>query len=122
MDDRGRIFFFELDDQLDPVGAPQLFVEGVGNGWHDGLGMDVCGNLWAADYETSSLYRVSNEGEIKVMVDWSDDPDQFGHGLVWGSGEGGWRDDALYVPVPAGGSLVHEVIVGVPAAVLPDRR
>ncbi len=117
VDDQGRIFYLELDDDLEPVGGPQLFVSGVGNGWHDGLGMDVCGNLWAVDYESASLYRVSPDGEVDRMVDWSDDREQFGHGLTWGPETGGWRSDALYLPVPEAGNTVKEVVVGVPAFV-----
>lgn len=120
VDDSGRIFFLELNGSHDPVGSPQVFVSGVGNGWHDGLGMDGCGNLWAAEFESSSLYRISADGEVEKMVDWSSDRDQFGHGLAWGSGQGGWRADALYLPVPEGDYAVKEIVVGVPAATFPE--
>lgn len=117
VDDQGRIFYLDLDDDLQPTGEPQVFVSGVGNGWHDGLGMDVCGNLWAVDYESASLYRVSPEGEIDRMFDWSDDREQFGHGLVWAPEGSDWRTDALYLPVPEAGSVVKEVVIGVPGFV-----
>ncbi len=120
VDDDGRIFYWDLDEDLEPVGEAQLFVSGVGNGWHDGLGMDICGNLWAVDFESASLYRISPQGDIRTMVDWSENARQFGHGLAWGSGVGGWRSDALYLPVPEAGNTVKEVVVGVPAAVYPQ--
>ncbi len=116
VDDAGRIFYFDLDDDLQPQGAPQEFVRGVGNGWHDGLGVDACGNLYAADYETSSLYRVARDGShVHRLADWSSDDSRFGHGLIWGTGEDGWRGDALYMPEPAGGNRVKELVIGVPA-------
>ncbi|MCO4768892.1 MAG: SMP-30/gluconolactonase/LRE family protein [Deltaproteobacteria bacterium] len=116
VDEDGRIFVFDLDEDFEPTGPPAVHVTGVGNGWHDGLGIDACGNLWTVDFESSSLYRVSPEGDIDRMVDWSSNPSQFGHGLIWGSGTGGWRSDALYLPVPEGGDVVKEVIIGVPEA------
>lgn len=119
VDDRGRIFYFELGEDLEILSEPKLFVEGVGHGWHDGLGVDICGNLWAADYDSSKLFRISPDGQIDVMADWSDNSNQFGHGLFWGSGVGGWRADALYMPVPEAGKKVKELVIGVPAAVLP---
>ncbi len=116
VDDDGRIFYFDLDDDMNTVGEPRLHARGVGNGWHDGLGFDACGSLFAADYETSSLYRVSPDGsDVARVADWSSDSSLFGHGLVWGTGEDGWRDDALYMPMPAGGSRVKELVVGVPS-------
>ncbi len=121
VDDQGRIFYFDLDSDMRPVGDPKVFVSGVGSGWHDGMGMDICGNLWAVEFESSSLYRISPEGTIEKMVDWSSNESQFGHGLAWGNGIGDWRSDALYFPVPEGGQRVKEIVIGVPAAILPTR-
>jgi hypothetical protein len=62
VDDDGRIFYWDLDEDLEPIGEPRVFVSGVG----------------------------------------------------------GWRSDALYLPVPEAGNVVKEVVVGVPAAVYPQ--
>ena len=37
-----------------------------------------------------------------------------GHGVAWGSGVGGFREDALYLPQPVNGGTVGEAIIGVP--------
>lgn len=114
VDDQGRIFYFDLDAEYEPTGEPVLAAEGVGHGWHDGMGFDACGGLWAADFESSALYRVSPDGDVAKMADWSDRREEFGHGLIWGTGANGWRDDALYMPMPAGGNRVKELVIGVP--------
>ena len=111
---RGDVYYVDLDDDLNPVGEPQIFASNVGRGWHDGLGFDACGNLYVADYSSAGLYRVSPEGVITPMYN-PGNTTIYGHGLQWGNGQGGWRADALYLPMPYSGSLVREVVVGVPA-------
>ena len=39
----------------------------------------------------------------------------YGHGVVWGTGVGGFREDALYLPLPYNNNLVTELIIGVPS-------
>jgi hypothetical protein len=79
----------------------------------DGLGVDVCGNVYVADYGTSALYRIPAQGgEGELFVDWPDW--QYGHGLEWGSGLGGWSETALYLPQPYNGNKVVELELGVP--------
>jgi hypothetical protein len=108
----GEVYYFDLDADLNPVGDVQVFARTGSSGWHDGLGVDVCGNVYVADYVTSSLYRVSEDGgTVTSMVDVVDFG--YGHGLTWGSGIGGWRADALYLPQPYNGYTVREVVIGV---------
>lgn len=111
---RGDVFYVELDEYLDPVTDPAIYASGVGTGWHDGLGVDACGNLYVADYYSSGLYKVATDGTVTSVVD-SGNSTAYGHGLEWGSGHGGWRDDALYQPQPYGGNKVREVVIGVPS-------
>lgn len=113
VDNRGRIFFVDLDENMEPLDYPRVFVEGVGSGWHDGLGMDACGNLYAIDYESAGLYRITPEGDVSLYLDWSDDRSTYGHDLTWGSGIGGWRSDAIYVPLSEGGLKVMEIVIGI---------
>jgi hypothetical protein len=117
IDNRGRIYTLALDDDYTPIGSPELFAEGVGHGWHDGLDLDVCGNVYAVDYDSSALYRASADGgTVDKLADWSSNSREFAHGLIFGSGEGGWRVDALYLPEPENGKQVKEIVLGVPGS------
>ena len=109
----GTVMVVELDDALNPITEPEPFATGVGTYWHDGIGMDVCGNLYVADYGSSSLYRVSPEAVVERIV--QPQGALYGHGLEWGGGLGGWLDTALYQPQPYNGSTVREVEIGVPS-------
>jgi hypothetical protein len=107
----GQLYEVELDMNLDPVGSPQVLAQF--GGWHDGVGVDACGYIFVADYSTSSLYRVSPDGQQSLHRNWG--WSDYGHGLIWGNGIGGWRSDSLYVPLPYNGNQVKEVVVEVPS-------
>jgi len=106
----GQLYVVELDENLDATGAPQVHAQF--GGWHDGLGVDACEHVFVVDYSTSALYRISPDGVASMFVDW--DSGNYGHGLIWGNGIGGWKWDALYVPLPYNNNRVNEVVVGVP--------
>lgn len=110
----GHVYYLDLDANLDPIGAPIELASGVGMGmYHDGMGVDVCGYLYVPDYDRSALFRISPDGTIvQTLLDTA--IDEYGHGLEWGNGEGGFRTDALYQPLPYGGNGVIEVVIGVP--------
>ncbi len=108
----GRLYRVELDDNLDPIGDAELFASGMGNSYMDGMALDVCGNIYVTEYSNSRMYRVSPDGEVALI--WDPPLTQYGHGMQWGTGQDGWRDDAVYVPRPYGGSTVAEVVIGVP--------
>lgn len=111
----GPVWVVDLDDALDPIGDPTLYTTGVGLGFHDGLGIDACGNLYVPDYDTAGLYRVDPDGGVlEIYAGQQPDP-HYGHGLAWGPG-GTWRDDAIYLPQPYDDATVLEVVVGVPSA------
>jgi hypothetical protein len=110
----GAIYVIDLDASYEPIGEPQLFATGVGQGWHDSLGVDVCGNLYVAEYWTSTLQRVSPTGQVHLLKQWQQS--EYGHGLEWGSGIDGWNADAIYLPQPYNGNTVVEVVLGVPRA------
>ncbi len=69
--------------------------------------------MYAVDYDTKRLLRITEAGEVSVLVQWSDE--DYGHGLIFGNGVGGFRNDALYLPVPYNGNKVLEVVVGIPS-------
>ncbi|MFT5682892.1 MAG: hypothetical protein ACI8RZ_003816 [Myxococcota bacterium] len=107
----GRVFSVTLDEDMNPTGQPEVFAVGVG-GWHDGIGVDVCGNVYVADYNTTSLFKITPDGTVSTYYDYFGS--SYGHGLVWGSGKSGFREDALYVPQPYDNNKVLELVIGVP--------
>jgi hypothetical protein len=102
-----------LDQDLVAQGALAPFAPLGPFSWVDGVATDACGTVYAVDYDTKQLLRITEAGEVGVFVQWSDE--DYGHGLIFGNGVGGFRDDALYLPVPYSGNAVLEVVVGVPS-------
>jgi streptogramin lyase len=109
----GTVFSQAMDSDHEPVGSPVLYASGVGGGYHDGIGVDVCGNVYVTDYTTSGLYRIAPGGTVTTLL-YALGSDH-GHGMAWGSGIGGWKDTALYMPQPYNGNKIMEIGVGVPA-------
>lgn len=115
----GQVWVVPLDGDLMPAGEPTLLAEGVG-GWHDGLGVDACGLIYLTDYDTLTLYTIDpNTGAVEPFLVATAADRMYGHGLVWGSGVGGWRTDALYLPQPMNGDRVAEAVIGVPYRTYP---
>lgn len=104
----------DLDASYNPVGAAQPFAQipGAGSVWLDGIATDVCGNLYVANYTTNNMYRVTPAGVVSTYFDWSSA--QYGHGVIFGNGKFGFRQDAVYVPQPYNGHTVMEIVVGIP--------
>ncbi len=109
----GTVYKVAVGPDLMPTGEPEVFATGIGS-WHDGLAMDACGNLYVAEYSTAGLYKVTPDGTVSTV--YSGRTTKYGHGLEWGSGIGGWRKDAVYLPQPYDNSTVREVVLGVAAA------
>lgn len=110
------VYFVEVDENLDPTGDAVTYATGVGQGYHDGLGIDACGNLYVPDYSTRGLYRVDTEGVVTTLyTQASAGANHYGHGLDWGSGIDGWNHKAMYLPQPYDGNTVLEVVLGVPS-------
>ena len=109
----GNLFYVDLDENLDPISEPEVYAV-VGSGWQDAVEIDACGNLYVPDYYTSSFYRVKTDGTVE---EWLSAPTsrQYGHGAVYGTGHGGWREDAIYQPQPYNGNTVREVRIGIPS-------
>lgn len=95
------------------LGTPEPWAT-VGAGWHDALAVDACGNAYVTDALTTTLYRVDPSGNVEPVLVLSTEDHL--HGLRFGTGEDGWRADALYGAQPYGGARVVEITVGVPAA------
>jgi len=124
--DDGIILAVDMDKNLNPKSKPYVFVTGVKSssgelGWHDGLGIDICGNLYVPEYDGRSLYRITPDKKITLLIEWWINPDNdgeingYGHGVKWGLGVGNWKSDAIYLPQPYNNSTVTEVLINVPA-------
>jgi hypothetical protein len=114
----GTVYAYDLDETGKPKGYPKEFAKHVGDGYHDGLGVDACGNVYVADFLTSGLYRITPEGEVTVYQDWTDtfgESSSYGHGMEWGSGVGGYEKTSLYMPQPYDDNTVVRLDLGVPA-------
>jgi hypothetical protein len=109
-----RVFSMPVGPDLEPLAEPRpLAVVGSG-AFLDGLTVDACGQLYLPRYETSTLFRVSPDGTAHVYFQW--DRTQYGHGLEWGRGLGGFSREALYFPQPYNGNSVLEMTIGVRGA------
>jgi hypothetical protein len=114
--EQGQIRTVDLDENFNAAGylEPYIDLQDFNYAWVDGIAFDVCGNFYAANYASSQLFKVSPDGQLSVFVDWSSDSSQYGHGVVFGNGKLGFREDALYLPMPYNGNTVMEVVVGIP--------
>lgn len=112
----GAVHRFEIGTDGDPI-LPGQLIANTGGSWHDGLGMDACGRLYVAEYNTRSLYMIEPGQGSTQLLDYYSTPlggSSYGHGLEWGSGLGEWDDHFLYVPMPYNGNTVAEIELGVP--------
>lgn len=100
-----------LDENMEPVGDYEEWVTVPGY-WKDGVEIDACGNFWIPEYDKRALYRVTPEGEVQEILKG---PERgYAHGLAWGEGDGGWREDSIYMPLPYNNAKIQEVHLGVP--------
>jgi hypothetical protein len=113
---QGQTRRLDLDENFNAVGElePYVDVDPFGSVWLDGIAFDACGNFYAPNYSTSQLFKVSPEGAVSLFVDWSGNSSQYGHGVIFGNGKFGFREDALYLPMPYNNNTVMEVVVGIP--------
>ena len=117
----GTVYVFDLDDKYLPVGSPKVFANDVGGGYHDGLSVDACGNVFVADFNETALYRITPDGKASLYQDWKpafvedDSTSDYGHGIEFGSGVGGWDKQSIFLPQPYDDNTVVRLDVGVPA-------
>ena len=109
----GTIYMFPILPD-GSVGKVVEWAKNVGTGWLDGIGIDVCGNLYIADYYATKIYRFLPDGSsYKTVVDGSGGGNIYLPNMQWGSGIGGWALDKLYLP-DGWNKGVFEVNVSVP--------
>ena len=107
----GDVLQMPVDEDLNPAGDYETLAN-IPGGWQDTVGVDACGNIYVAEYYTGSLFRVTPDGDSTRVLQGRER--DYGHAVVWGSGSGEWRPDAIYMPKPYDNSSVKEVVVGVP--------
>lgn len=109
----GTIYMFQIHPD-GTVDAPVAWAKNVGTGWLDGIGIDVCGNLYIADYYATKVYRFTPDGSsYKTVINGSGGGNIYLPNMQWGSGLGGWAPDKMYLP-DGWNKGVFEVDVGVP--------
>lgn len=101
-----------------PDGTPGRVVAwatGVGEGYHDGMAVDACGNVYVADYGETVIYRVSADGQtVEPVIDGVGFEGAYLPNMQWGSGFGGYDRQSLYLP-DGWNKGVFEVQIGVPS-------
>ncbi len=77
-------------------GTASLFVpaEEFEGGGIDGLGVDKCGNVYAAEYVSGNVYRITSGGVVSKIVDL---PSGWIPNIKWGRGVGGFARHVMYV-------------------------
>ena len=114
----GTIYAFQVDENGD-VGDPHPWATNVGTGWLDGIGVDICGNLYIADYYATKIYRFTPDGKsYKTVATGKPGSNTYLPNMQWGSGLGGWDRFKLYLP-DGWNKGVFELDVGVPGGPVP---
>lgn len=85
-------------------------LEPIGGGL-DGLGVDVCGNVWATEFRTGSVHLWGPDGGRSTVA--ATLPSAWIPNLAWGPGAGGAAADSVFVMDRDEGRL-FELLAGVP--------
>jgi len=108
------IYSVQVDADGTPLGVPQPWADSPGGGELLGMGIDLCDNVYALHDGESLLRYPPTGGPPDVMMELP------GYGwmtnLQWGSGIGGWDDQAIYITDRnATAPAYYEVAVEVPS-------
>ena len=115
----GNPIIYSMSISADGVPGKLVHWTSVGTGWHDGMGVDICGNVYVADYNQTVIYRISPDGQNKeLLIDGKSFSNAYLPNLQWGSGIGGWDPLSIYMP-DGWNKGVFEVKIGVPGAPTP---
>lgn len=114
----GTVYTVAMNDD-GTFGEKQAWAKNVGSGWLDGIGVDICGNVYICDYGQTVVYKISPSGKTKTLViDGSTISGTYLPNIQWGSGVGGW--DLMKIYLPDGWKKgVFEVDLGVPPTMRP---
>ncbi len=77
-------------------GSYTTFVESTSfeGGGIDGMGVDKCGNVYAAEFVSGNVYRITPEGVVSTIADL---PSSWIPNIKWGRGVGGFERNVMYV-------------------------
>jgi len=115
----GGGIIYQVDIDADGNGGPvgQL-ASSVGTGSLDGMGVDICGNVYVCDYGQIKILRIPPDGsEIVPVVDLSSVSSWIPN-MQWGSGLGGWDSLKLYVQ-DISDTVMYEIDLGIPSKYRP---
>jgi sugar lactone lactonase YvrE len=110
-----KIYKLPMNKDGTVAGELEVWADNVGTGWLDGIGVDVCGNVYIADYDRSQILRYDNEGNyidtpIDMQGTWNYLPN-----MQWGSGMGDWNPNFAYFPEGWSASQMYELELGIPS-------
>jgi sugar lactone lactonase YvrE len=72
----------------------EICVVHTGPGGIDGLGVDACGNVYASEYISGRVWRVSPAGEVELLATL---PSVWIPNIKWGRDVGGFSSSVMYV-------------------------
>jgi sugar lactone lactonase YvrE len=78
----------------------------------DGLGVDACGNVYASEYISGKVWRISPAGEIELLAEL---PSSWIPNIKWGRDVGGFSSDVMYV-ADREKKRLFGIYVGIPGA------
>jgi len=109
----GTIYAFPVSPEGE-VGEVFNWKQDVGTGWLDGIGVDLCGNVYIADYYATKVFRFDHTGGNQTTVmQGQGGANTYLPNMQWGSGLGGWDSTKVYLP-DGWEKDVFEVDMGVP--------
>ena len=109
----GTIYAFPVSPEGD-VGDLFEWKTDVGTGWLDGIGVDICSNVYIADYYATKIFRFDINAENQTTVlEGQQGSNTYLPNMQWGSGLGGWDSNKLYLP-DGWNKDVFEVDMGIP--------
>jgi len=87
------------------------------SGLLDGIGVDICGNVYVCDYGATDIWRFPPSGKFPVKILDADTDDTYLPNMRWGRGPG-WDPYSFYLP-DGWKHGVWRVKIGVPSVPLP---
>lgn len=75
-------------------GTATVFANFQGGGGIDGMGVDECGNVYAAEYTSGNVYRMTPDGTVTLLTHL---PSFWIPNIKWGRGLGGFDKNVMFI-------------------------